>query len=158
MYTAILFQAARTVGELLQEGEVDPRSAPSQSFNIFEDLSSAPKRGRPALLQVCKPTLVFHTAPVPAVDGMLDVMQVEPGSAPSRTLNFCEDLSGAPKSGRPALLQVSQLTLDFPAVDVSAAICKGRDSFNYRPITILPIIQKIIAHRLQLLGETEQQA
>ena len=26
LYTAILFQAARTVGELLQEGEVDPRS------------------------------------------------------------------------------------------------------------------------------------
>ena len=72
LYTAILFQAARTVGELLQEGEVEPRSAPSQTFNIVEDLSGAQKRGRPALLQVSQPTLDFPAAPFPAVDVMLD--------------------------------------------------------------------------------------
>ena len=114
--------------------------APSQSFNIFEDLSSTPKRGRPALLQVCKPTLDFPAAPVPAFDVMLDVLQVEPRSAPSQTFNIVEDLSGAQKRGRPALLQVSQPTLDFPAapfpaVDVmldGAAVYKGRDSGNYQ--------------------------
>ena len=135
MYTAILFQAARTVGELLQEGEVDPRSAPSQSFNIFEDLSSAPKRGRPALLQVCKPTLDFPAAPVPAFDVMLDVLQVE-----LPNLQHCRRPIWRTKKGRPALLQVSQPTLDFPAapfpaVDVIldyAAIYKGRDSGNYQ--------------------------
>jgi hypothetical protein len=130
--------------------------APSQSFNIFEDLSSTPKRGRPALLQVCKPTLDFPAAPVPAFDVLLDVLQVEPRSAPSQTFNIVEDLSGAQKRGEACSPTSESTDTRFSCCAVS---CSRRDAGRCcnlqgkrlrelpSPIAILPIIQKLIAHR-----------